>query len=1857
MRVMRVACKWLCLATCLWLWACGGEEAAGAGDAAGDAAGDVGSGADAAASDSAGGGDDTATSDGQGAVDGSGACASAADCATPADACLRAVCVDGVCGTAPAQGAPCEDGAACTVGDACKDGACVAGVDLCLCHQDADCQKGADPCGDKRVCDVTALPWRCVEVAASAVTCAGDSGNPCVKEVCKPETATCVEVATSEAWLDCKPSGCVWRVAPKGLPPAPPAACDDGDACTAGDACVGASCKAGAPSCVCASDADCPDDGNLCNGKPYCDTSTPGHACKTNPATVVTCDVSGDTACSKTICMPGTGACLAHPVSALVTSCGPAGCTWAVAPPGAATATVACDDGNACTTGEVCQGTSCVASADVCKCDTDADCDGQEDGDVCNGTLYCDKQSGACKVNPATVVQCPTVDDSACLKRVCYPKTGLCQLAPVELTEQACGPAGCGAKLLPPGKASAPTGCDDNDSCTTGEVCKAGACQGGTDTCACEKDADCAKLEDGDACNGLMYCHKAKQQCQVNPASIAPCPSVGDTACLKNACVPATGNCAATPVGKTLVTCHAGANNAEVCVRAVKADAETQNLACDDGDACTAGDVCAGGSCKPGATVCSCKTDSDCVALDDGNLCNGLQYCDKQSGSCKLNPSSAVICKTVDDTACLVAACSPKAGSCALTVIEATVKVCDAGGSCRREVAPPGETTPTVAPPCEDGQPCTKGDTCAGGSCKAGVFTCECATSADCKDKDDGDACNGTLYCDKSDPAAPACKLNPATVVTCPKSQDPCLVTVCNPLDGGCVAVAGNAGLPCDDGSLCTANDACKAGVCTGAALDCDDGSACTNDTCTAKAGCVHAKANCDDGNGCTVDSCDPKTGKCSFAPADAGSSCDADGSGCTVNDTCQAGLCKAGAMIQCSLPTGPCELAVCVPNGATQYACKVAAKGDGAACDDGDACSALSLCAAGTCSGAGKDRYFQRAYAPPLAEGWLSAVAPTSDGGLIAVGGAVDTGGSGSTTAAWWLVRVDASGAPLWQATSPTTGTAAGHAAHDVSVESDGTSWVIGAGRSAKGDLDMRLQRYNPAGKLAFSLDVGSAGVDEVATAGQVDSFGSTTLVGYAGAADATAASATRLSPSGDALWSLEVKVSGESRSFAAMRPGPDGGLWLAGSRVVVAASRSYGMLTLVDKAGKVVRERVLGDGKADVRLSDLVVGDAGGLLAVGSVGTVAAPAAYLVGVEADLYPRWSETGAAGTALHGVARLDKGRLVAVGRALPLGGVANAWIRGLDEVGVAQWTRTLQAGGSQRLWRVAPVGVDGAVAAGEREVDGARHGLLVRIGAFGHTSCADAGACLLKSAGACDDGKPCTLDGCEAKGGCTTAAAEGARCEPGDTCSDVSACANGTCSQTASGRLHLGTHVPGGVYGGGWRLAVLDDGGVAAAGSWYDSTQRSAALRVDERFDYKWHATTTGGTQSYARAIAAVPGGGAMVLGRDSGGGWAVRRYNASGGQVWAQGNSMLSGKDAVDLDAVDGNHFVLCAQSGYGQYDWRAVTVLRFNAGGTVIGTQVFNVTRFDPAAGACDANNQCYGKNGAWGVGNLSCAAAANGVVHVVGTLSKIWCNNNHSDRNLFYARIGTNGVIGSTPWIASKGSFGAWSEHNWNAQLTPNNYEYAQAVEAMSDNGALISAIQGSFSGYDCQWDQALGNRTALIIRTNASGQRLWHLAYNAGGDFRPIALGAYPGGGALIGGYVAIGNANYPRVELRDAGGNAIFAKNLPTTGFIGDMAALPGGDIAVTGAGGGWLMGRIDRWGHTGCAAAGKCAAHGLDACDDSQACTTQTCSAANGCTYTPLTGTSCNDGDACTSSDVCTSSGTCKGAPIGGCGG
>ncbi len=232
------------------------------------------------------------------------------------------------------------------------------------------------------------------------------------------------------------------------------AACDDGDPCTVDDACSGGSCLPGAQNvCECQTAADCTafEDGNPCNGTLTCATGTFPYKCVVDPATIVVCVPSGDSACLESHCSVVDGLCKEAPVEDELgcddgNSCtGADTCDEGICTPGAL---ASCDDGSPCTADSCDPGLGClhVPTGDGQACDSVDKC-------MMSGTGVC--AAGIC--TGGTAKAC-IADDAFCAVAVCDPATGGCKSVP-----KADG-SWCNA---------------DVNACTVGDACKAGACVAG----------------------------------------------------------------------------------------------------------------------------------------------------------------------------------------------------------------------------------------------------------------------------------------------------------------------------------------------------------------------------------------------------------------------------------------------------------------------------------------------------------------------------------------------------------------------------------------------------------------------------------------------------------------------------------------------------------------------------------------------------------------------------------------------------------------------------------------------------------------------------------------------------------------------------------------------------------------------------------------------------------------------------------------------------------------------------------------------------------------------------------------------------------------------------------------------------------------------------------------------------------------------------------------------------------------------------------------------------------------------------------------------------------------------------------
>ena len=284
-----------------------------------------------------------------------------------------------------------------------------------------------------------------------------------------------------------------------------------------------------------------------------------------------------------------------------------------------------CNDGSLCTTGDTCQAGVCKGTAKTCTA-----------LDQCHVPGTCDGLTGLCS-NPAAPNLTPCDDgdlctpNDSCSNGLCVPggSTICTSLDPCKTS--ACLPST--GKCVDAPKVDG-TACDDDDECTQTDTCQSGSCVGGNPV----------KCSAKDSCHDAGTCDKQTGVCS-DPDKTDGTACDDGSACTKSDSCQAglcTGTapvfCAPPDQCQTIATCDTASGT---CTYTDKAD----GTPCEDGDLCTTGDTCQAGACKSGKAV-------TCKALDE---CHQTGICDSDTGTC-LNPAVA------EGTACSAGVCS--AGQC-----------------------------------------------------------------------------------------------------------------------------------------------------------------------------------------------------------------------------------------------------------------------------------------------------------------------------------------------------------------------------------------------------------------------------------------------------------------------------------------------------------------------------------------------------------------------------------------------------------------------------------------------------------------------------------------------------------------------------------------------------------------------------------------------------------------------------------------------------------------------------------------------------------------------------------------------------------------------------------------------------------------------------------------------------------------------------------------------------------------------------------------------------------------------------------------------------------------------------------------
>lgn len=321
-----------------------------------------------------------------------------------------------------------------------------------------------------------------------------------------------------------------------------------------------------------------------------------------------------------------------------------------------------CDDSNACTVGDSCDGTSGTCRPGVSK-----NCD---DANACT-IDSCNVSTGLCIHDSVPMNGTPCTDDNACtIGDVCM--DGTCLAGALKNCDDglACTLDSCNAMTgtcLHDMSALEGMSCSDGNGCTSNDTCRSGICVAGI-----SKICDDANVCTSDSCDVVSG------SCIYDTGTMNGATCSDDDACTTNdVCI--QGSC----VSGAVKNCDDGiACTSDSCNATTGACLHDpfvlEGLDCDDGDACSQTDTCHGGQCI-GDSFKNCDDSNECTA--DG--------CNSSTGSCThdvllhegfgCTPSSPCVlggtCRTGvcldgnqrncnDDVLCTIDSCNVLSGEC-----------------------------------------------------------------------------------------------------------------------------------------------------------------------------------------------------------------------------------------------------------------------------------------------------------------------------------------------------------------------------------------------------------------------------------------------------------------------------------------------------------------------------------------------------------------------------------------------------------------------------------------------------------------------------------------------------------------------------------------------------------------------------------------------------------------------------------------------------------------------------------------------------------------------------------------------------------------------------------------------------------------------------------------------------------------------------------------------------------------------------------------------------------------------------------------------------------------------------------------
>lgn len=542
--------------------------------------------------------------------------------------CMSVMCLEGACVEIPSKlGSACDLSpeellGGCTVGTCDGAGLCTGQVVV-----DVACEDG-DPCTQGETCTADGLCQ-----GGSPLVCSPP--GPCQASVCDAGVGGCVAFPSWEGQ-----------------------ACNDLDPCTTDTVCNSGVCGGGDNQCICETDEDCPDDGDLCNGAPVCALQADGgKACELPPESVVVCQAP-ESDCVTVSCEPSTGACIEKSLAGasctdgnlctLNDTCDDGGqcvgvslgcededpCTEDSCVPSTGTCLFepssgsSCSDGDVCTTGDVCSSGVCQGEDKLC-----------DDGNPCT-IDSCDPETGSCVSVPTPELDCD--DANACTSGDMCDANGLCLGQAISCEDEnpctgsQCDPTeGCVYDPLE-------IPCDDGNACTGPDLCNGGACEPPALVCddgvsctvdTCNQEGGCVHEVDQEACDDQNPCTsdacEPSAGCIFSPLSSGGCDDESactlEDSCVGGACIGKNIDCedgvactinSCDPLAGCVLESDAGACDDgnpctdEICDEEAGCLSEDNDANCEDGSDCTEGDLCSQGACQPGNNSCVCDPDA-----------------------------------------------------------------------------------------------------------------------------------------------------------------------------------------------------------------------------------------------------------------------------------------------------------------------------------------------------------------------------------------------------------------------------------------------------------------------------------------------------------------------------------------------------------------------------------------------------------------------------------------------------------------------------------------------------------------------------------------------------------------------------------------------------------------------------------------------------------------------------------------------------------------------------------------------------------------------------------------------------------------------------------------------------------------------------------------------------------------------------------------------------------------------------------------------------------------------------------------------------------------------------------------------